>query len=95
MTNPSIGCPLDMDFEADSYSGAVGTWTDGVFSVDDIVSDVSDIIISCTRSSNTLFTIGTTVVTCDATDLVGNTSADCQFSVIVAGNNSFICHLFF
>ena len=82
-----------MELDADSSLDTVATWTDMDFIVDDMVSDVLDISISCTPASNTLFAIDTTVVTCDATDLADNESADCQFSVIVEGNNhhSFIC----
>ena len=86
LSPPLITCPDDIELDADSPLATIATWTNMDFTVDDNVSAVSDISISCTRTSNTLFTIGTTVVTCDATDLVDNTSVGCEFSVIVAGN---------
>ena len=96
-TPPSITCPADIKLEAGSPSGTAATWTDQVFIVEDIVSPDSDISILCTHVSGIVFAIGTTVVSCSATDEAGNPSANCPFSVIVEGNNlySFIYIFFF
>ena len=57
------------------------------FTVEDIVSDWWNIIINCTPESGTLFSSGSEVVTCKATDEAGNESGDgCQFTVVVIGN---------
>ena len=96
-TAPTITCRDDMTLETGSPSGTAATWTDQDFIVDDNVSAESEISIICSRLSYTLFAIGTTVVSCSATDEAGNPSEDCQFNVTVAGNNpnSFICIHFF
>ena len=87
LTPPNITCPADLELNAESCSGSQVTWNDADFTVaDDINADMSDISIICSRVSNTMFAFGTTIVTCHATDLAGNTSADdCQFSVTVLG----------
>ena len=83
-----------MDFEADSFSGAVGSWTDGVFTVDDIVSDDVNISIICTPGSGSAFGFGSATVTCQAEDEAGNFSDECEFDVTVTGNKQKIPDFF-
>ena len=47
--------------------------------------------VSCDPASNSFFPVGTTTVTCTATDAGGNTIATCIFTVTVNDTNTFIC----
>lgn len=77
-TPPTITCPADMTVEATSPAGAEVTFTP-------IARDDRDPfpIVSCTPPSGSTFPLGTTTVTCTATDASGN-SASCSFTVTVA-----------
>jgi hypothetical protein len=97
-TPPTLSVPEDMGMvEATSTAGAVVTYTvtahdnvDGTATLDErnvLTQDDDvggDITISCTPASGSTFPIGTTTVTCTATDAAGNT-ATASFTVTVQG----------
>src|SRR5438093_6595087 len=76
-TPPTVSCPSDITKEATGPSGAVATFS---ASATDIV-DGTD-AVTCVPASGSTFAIGTTMVTCSATDAHSN-SGDCKFNVIV------------
>ena len=74
-----IGCPIGpILVDADSLCQALVTWTPPSF------QDACDTLltITCDYSPGTLFTLGTTLVNCTATDVSGN-STTCSFEVVV------------
>lgn len=75
---PTLTLPRDFTVVATSPAGASVTW---VASASDIV-DVT-VPVACTPASGTSFPLGTTTVTCSATDSHGNTASG-QFAVTVA-----------
>jgi hypothetical protein len=76
-TKPVLTLPANITVDATSPSGAVVTY---VASASDIVSGVVPVV--CSKASGTTFPIGTTVVSCTATDGAGN-SASGSFTVLV------------
>ncbi len=76
-TDPVVTVPADITEEATSSSGASVSFS---VSADDIVDGA--IAPSCDYSSGDTFPIGTTTVTCDATDAASNTGSN-SFDVTV------------
>jgi len=76
-TDPSLTLPATIVAEATSGSGAVVSYTVGV-------SDTVDPgpTVTCAPASGATFPLGTTSVTCNASDAAGNTSAG-SFDVVV------------
>jgi|GEM_PF-2700202 len=73
-TAPVInGMPTDFSIQAASHSAtdAVGTYTTPT-AIDDVDGSVS---VSCSPVSGSTFVVGTTTVTCSATDAAGNTAS--------------------
>ena len=70
--------PADMTVEATSASGAPVTYTAPI--ANDRVS--GDVAVSCAPASGTTFALGTTTVTCSASDASGNTATS-TFNVLV------------
>ena len=72
------GIPADISIEAVDANGAVVSYTDPIAtdSVDGAVA------VSCAPSSGSFFLLGTSTVTCTATDASGNSSSD-SFTVTV------------
>jgi hypothetical protein len=77
LTAPVITVPADITTEATSSSGAVVTY--GVTVEDETDATPS---LSCTPASGSTFPVGTTTVTCTASDAAGNT-ASATFTVTV------------
>jgi hypothetical protein len=78
-TGPSlVGMPADQSLATTDPAGAVATWTDPTAT--DLV-DPSP-AVSCAPASGTTFALGTTTVTCTATDASGN-SASGSFAITV------------
>ena len=77
-TSPVIDAHTDITTEATSASGAEVTYTSPATT--DAVDGAG--VATCTPLSGTTFAIGTTIVTCTATDAHGNTGAT-TFDVIV------------
>lgn len=67
-TAPVVNVPVDFTREATSAAGATVTYTT---SADDLVS--GSVATTCTPASGTTFALGTTTVSCSATDGAGNT----------------------
>src|SRR6185295_3201158 len=76
-TAPTVNCPANMTLEATGPAGATASFT---ATASDIV-DGSD-AVTCSPASGSTFAIGTTTVTCSATDAHGNTGS-CTFTVKV------------
>ena len=81
-TMPSMTVPSDMTQEATSPSGATVTYS--VTAVDNVDGVIAP---TCTPSSGSTFALGTTTVTCTATDAAGNT-ASATFTVTVRDTTS-------
>jgi hypothetical protein len=77
-TEPVVTVPADLTEEATGPEGAVVSW-DAVTAEDDVDDAVT---VTCDRSPGDVFPIGTTTVTCSATDAAGNTG-DSSFDVTV------------
>lgn len=78
-TPPSFsGVPANQSLEATGPGGASATWTDPTAS--DIVS--GSVTVSCSHTSGSTFPLGTTTVTCSASDEAGNSSS-ASFSITV------------
>ena len=79
---PSVNCPGTIQRVAYDPGGTSVSFSCGV-------SDGCDgnPSVSCSPSSGSTFSIGTTSVTCQATDDCGNTSSPCSFSVHVTLGN--------
>lgn len=76
-TAPTIDCPQDITLEATGPTGAVAAFE---VTATDICDPAPEVI--CGPPSGTVFGLGTTEVTCTATDNSGN-SAGCSFTVTV------------
>jgi hypothetical protein len=77
-TNPTVTVPADITAEATSASGATVAYM-GVTASDDVDGALAP---TCSKASGTVFDIGTTTVTCWATDKAGN-KGDNTFEVTV------------
>jgi hypothetical protein len=78
-TAPSINAQSDVSVQATSEAGAVVSYTPPA-TFDDV--DGAG-IASCTPPPDSTFVLGTTVVTCTATDVAGNATTPTTFKVIV------------
>jgi hypothetical protein len=76
-TPPVVTVPADMTVEATGASGAVVTFS---ASASDLVD--GSVSVTCTPASGSTFPLGTTKVTCSATDRAGN-SDSASFNVVV------------
>lgn len=76
-TPPTLNLPGDLTVTAENASGAVVNFT---VSANDSVD--GSVAVSCSPTSGSLFALGTTLVTCSATDSHGNT-ASASFTVSV------------
>ncbi len=76
-TAPAITAPDEVVAEATAADGATVSFT---ASATDAVTP--DVAVTCTPASGTKFALGSTTVTCSATDAAGNTATD-SFAVIV------------
>jgi hypothetical protein len=77
-TPPDVSVPSDITEEATGPAGAKVTYA---ASADDIVDGA--VAVDCSRSSGAMFRLGTTIVTCTATDDAGNTgSASFEVAVV-------------
>ena len=72
---PAITCPLDIIAECAGTDGTVITF-------DPPTTDDPDASVACIPVSDSLFSIGTTSVSCTATDAAGNSSG-CNFAVTI------------
>jgi hypothetical protein len=86
-TPPTLQLPQDIVVDATSPTGAIATFT---VSATDTVD--ADPVIECTHASGALFPIGTTTVTCTATDDVGYTTTG-SFTVHVRGADEQLVNL--
>ena len=77
-TKPTVTVPADITAEATGANGATVTYM-GVTATDDVDGPLT---ASCSKASGTVFPIGTTTVTCSATDAAGN-KGDNTFTVKV------------
>src|SRR6266568_1121705 len=77
-TPPSLSLPTSITAEATGPSGAAVTFA---ATATDVVDGTDP--VTCSRASGSIFPLGTTTVTCSATDSVGNTSTG-SFTVTVA-----------
>ena len=75
-TPPAITCPADTT--VDAAPGATGA----VVNFNVTATDNCSVTVACTPASGSFFPLGTTTVTCTATDAGGNT-ATCTFDVTV------------
>jgi len=73
------GVPSDMTLEATSSSGALATWTDPTASD----GDGNPTTVECSPASGSTFPLGTTTVTCTATDTVTGDTTSASFTVTV------------
>ncbi|MCH8871177.1 HYR domain-containing protein, partial [candidate division KSB1 bacterium] len=81
VTDPVITCPADITVDNDAgQGGAVVNFT--VTATDNCDSNVN---VVCTPASGSTFPVGTTTVSCTATDDAGN-QASCSFDVTVVLN---------
>jgi hypothetical protein len=76
-TSPVIRCPTNILVECAATNGTPVTFT--VTATD---NNDTNVVISCTPPSGSLFPAGTNTVTCVATDAAGNSNT-CMFQVIV------------
>jgi HYR domain len=81
-TPPTLHLPADIVVDALGAAGAAVSYT---VTATDAESTVTS--IDCSPSSGSLFAIGTTTVSCTATDSRGNTSAPATFDVTVQGGS--------
>jgi hypothetical protein len=78
-TAPVVTVPDDLTLEAAGADGAVAEFADDV-SASDVVD--GDLAVSCDPASGSTFGLGTTTVTCTATDAAGNAGSE-SFDVTV------------
>ncbi|MCB0879747.1 MAG: HYR domain-containing protein [Thermoleophilia bacterium] len=76
-TPPTLALPATITVDAPDANGATVTYT---VDATDAVSGTVD--VSCDHPSGSLFTIGTTIVTCEAQDAAGNTASS-SFMIVV------------
>ncbi len=81
VTAPTLSLPGTVTVNASSPSGAVVTYTVTAADPDNLPSQLT---ISCSPASGSTFPIGTTTVTCTASDPSGNTASG-GFQVVVKG----------
>lgn len=81
-TPPVISCPSDIT-AAEEPAGSGAARVD--FNTPGATDNCAVASVMCEPSSGSLFEVGTTTVTCTATDESGNT-ASCSFTVTVTGN---------
>ncbi len=80
--NPTIVCPADIVESADPGAcETVVTWIDPVIGTD-ALDNCGVVTVVCNPPSGSTFPVGTTPVTCTATDAAGNTAV-CSFDVTV------------
>ena len=77
-TKPTVTVPADITAEATGSNGATVNYI-GVTATDDVDGPLT---ATCSKASGTVFPIGTTTVTCSATDKAGN-KGDNTFTVTV------------
>ena len=77
-TPPVITVPSDITVRNTTNVGSSVAFT--VSATDDTDESVS---VKCSQASGTVFTIGSTTITCDATDEAGNISIPVTFNIIV------------
>jgi HYR domain-containing protein len=78
-TPPALyGVPVDIWMDTSDRSGAIVGWRPEPFAVDDVDGTIG---VSCSPASGSHFAIGTTGVTCSATDAAGNVATADPFSV--------------
>ena len=77
-TKPTVTVPADITAEATAASGATVSYM-GVTASDDVDGPLT---ATCSKASGTVFPLGTTTVTCSATDKAGN-KGDNTFTVTV------------
>src|SRR5439155_569650 len=75
-TPPRVTCPGDITTETTNAAGAVVTYIAGAADPCGLRS------FECSPPSGSTFSVGTTTVTCAATDSVGNTNS-CSFKVTI------------
>lgn len=81
VTPPLIsGVPADLTATASGPSGAVVTWTGPT--AFDLVS--GNVAVTCVPASGALFGVGTTPVTCSASDAAGNSASAVFFVTVLA-----------
>jgi hypothetical protein len=78
VTKPIITVPVDQTVEATGANGATVTYP-AVTADDDVDGSLP---VTCSKASGTVFALGTTKVTCSATDAAGNIG-DSSFTVTV------------
>lgn len=77
-TEPVVTVPSDITAEATGPTGATVSWI-GVSALDDVDGPVD---ASCSRTPGSVFPLGATPVTCEATDRAGNTGSS-YFTITV------------
>ncbi|HEV8360475.1 MAG TPA: HYR domain-containing protein [Candidatus Thermoplasmatota archaeon] len=87
-TPPVLGVPADLPLEATGPGGAIGTF-------DALASDAvdPDPVVTCTPASGSLFALGSTEVSCTATDDDANVAGPLTFTVTVADTTAPIVSL--
>jgi hypothetical protein len=78
VTSPVLSLPGDITKEAEGPNGATVSWP-APTATDDVDDSVT---VNCDKTSGDIFPLGTTTVTCSATDAAGNTASD-SFAVTV------------
>jgi uncharacterized repeat protein (TIGR01451 family) len=80
---PTISCPSDITVAEDAGTpgSAIVTYTTPT-----ATDDTNSVTVSCDRPSGSSFPVGTTTVTCTATDAAIN-EASCSFTVTVTGTS--------
>jgi len=79
---PGLNCPSDITVKSDP--SVCGANVD--FTLPTLVEPCLGLTVSCSATSGSFFPVGSTRVTCQATDEVGNVFAQCSFNVIVTDN---------
>jgi len=80
-TPPTLSVPAEIAKVATGSDGAVVEFANDISATDDVDDNVP---VQCSPASGSTFPIGTTTVTCTATDDAGNTASE-SFDVIVKG----------
>ena len=79
-TAPIVSVPADLTREANGPGGALVTFTTSA--TDGVDGPLTPVVILCTPASGSLFPLGKTTVTCNASDISGN-SGHASFAVTV------------
>ncbi|MBV9958138.1 MAG: DUF5011 domain-containing protein [Acidobacteria bacterium] len=85
---PTISCPADIHTNEDSEGAGIATVT---YATPSGADDSNSVSVTCDRPSGSAFPVGTTTVTCTATDAGGNEAA-CSFDVVVDGTGACELH---